>query len=170
MSVARPSAPPQTGSHYRRAYLGWNFLAGFSQFARLIGDTTIMSTNCIIPPSHPECPVSPLPKLKNDRYRKVRGGSAELLTLYCAKCSVFVLLYQKDGPGKLIRCYLNRIFAPSSLEALQHDRRFQQPSDVPALKCSHCSNLIGVPMRYDDGRLAYRLVPGSFYKRKAAGS
>ena len=31
------------------------------------------------------------------------------ITLYCSKCDTFLYKYQKEGPGKLIKCYVNRI-------------------------------------------------------------
>lgn len=106
-------------------------------------------------------------KMKQDKYRKVRGGKAQMLDVFCANCNKQVLFYQKDGDGNLLRCYLNRIFAPPQLEKLQHDSKIHEPKDMPNLICDSCSTLIGVPMRYQDGRLAFRLFHGSFYKRKS---
>jgi ribosomal protein S27E len=34
-------------------------------------------------------------KLKHDGFRKVRGGSAKVLDIICAKCKNKVLVYQK---------------------------------------------------------------------------
>ncbi len=48
--------------------------------------------------------------LKNDKYKKARGGYSRLLNISCEKCGEFVCLYQKDGPGNLRRMYLDRIF------------------------------------------------------------
>ncbi len=36
---------------------------------------------------------------------------------------------------------------------------------APALHCPQCAAILGTPMRHSDGRLAFRLVPGSFSKR-----
>src|SRR5262245_16149273 len=72
-------------------------------------------------------------KLKNDRFRKIRGGSAVLLLLSCSRCAAKLMLYQKDGDGSLRRCYLNRIFAPPDLEALQHDPSIADPKQLAAL-------------------------------------
>ena len=41
--------------------------------------------------------------LKSDKYRKARGGTAHFLNIYCVRCNAFVLLYQKDGPGQVLR-------------------------------------------------------------------
>jgi len=104
-------------------------------------------------------------QLKNDHYRNARGGRAAFLTLFCSKCKVPLLLYQKDGGGGLQRCYLNRIFAPLHLEVLQRKDGVSQPADLDALKCEHCNAVIGCPMRHHDGRLAFRLHRGTFIKK-----
>lgn len=108
-------------------------------------------------------------KMKNDKYRRARGGSAQMLDISCAVCGAYLMLYQKDGPGNLLRCYLNRIFAPPELEALQHNPSIDEPRDLSPLVCRACGTAIGTPMRYDDGRLAFRLHHGSFAKRKSRG-
>ena len=103
-------------------------------------------------------------KLKNDSYRKARGGYSQLLDIFCASCDRYIALYQKDGPGNLKRMYLNRILEPAELEELQ-TKYYTNKKEVPALEC-RCGNLIGVPIKHEDGRLAYRLVPGTLYKKK----
>jgi len=65
-------------------------------------------------------------------------------------------LYQKDGPGWLRRCYLNRII----------DKKFNSSKN---LICS-CGNLIGIPKRHvlrsdgitHDGRMAFEMVKNKF--------
>lgn len=105
------------------------------------------------------------PALKNDRHRKERGGSAAFLTLFCSQCNAPLMLYQKDGIGSLQRCYLNRIFAPPHLEHLQHDSAVTDTNDLSALECGNCHAIVGVPMRHADGRLAFRLRRGAFFKK-----
>lgn len=51
-------------------------------------------------------------KLKNDKYRKTRGGRSRMLEIRCEKCNSLVCYYQKDGPGILKRIYIDRIFNP----------------------------------------------------------
>ena len=51
--------------------------------------------------------------LKNDSYKKRRGGESKLLTISCRKCQSYICLYQKDGHGGLFRLYLDRIFEPA---------------------------------------------------------
>jgi guanylate kinase len=104
-------------------------------------------------------------KLKNDRYRQLRGGRARLIEVTCTKCSGLVLLYQKDGRGHLFRCYLNRIVAPLPLAALQTTPAIAEPRDLSILECPSCRTGIGMPMRHLDGRLAFRLRQGLFRTR-----
>ena len=104
-------------------------------------------------------------KLKKDRYRAKRGGTAKLVDVICANCKSKVLLYQKDGPGWLKRCYLNRIFEPSEYSKLQKDRSMNSPEKMPKLICLNCKRIIGVPMKHKDGRLAFALIRGAFKRR-----
>lgn len=106
-----------------------------------------------------------MPTIKRDQYRQKRGGKSKLLKLSCSGCGSHLFTYQKDGDGGLLRCYLNRIIEPAELEKLQFQHA--QKSTLEALKCPQCQKLIGIPMQYTDGRLAYRLVPGSFAKEVA---
>lgn len=101
-------------------------------------------------------------KLRNDRYRKVRGGKAKLLRILCARYKSEVIQYQKDGDGALHRCYLNRITNPGNLVGL--DNTFSLSKEMRSLICPSCSQLIGTPMKHTDGRLAFRLMKGDYSK------
>lgn len=97
-------------------------------------------------------------KLKNDRYRKVRGGKAKILNIICSKCGNWVLKYQKDVDGSLHRCYLNRIIEPEFYS------NFNNQKQMSNLECKNCNTVIGIPMIHTDHRLAYRLIKGNFRK------
>jgi hypothetical protein len=101
-------------------------------------------------------------KMKNDKYRKARGGKAFMIHLVC-KCDQKVLYYQKDSDGRLKRCYLNRIFAPENLEVLQ--RKYASTDSMENLICNHCGETLGIPIVHHDGRIAFRLRKG-FYTTK----
>jgi RNase P subunit RPR2 len=103
---------------------------------------------------------------KKDRYLRERGGRAAFLILTCAHCGGELAVYQKDGPGNLLRCYLNRFFYPEAMQSLQNNLQITQPNDLPTWKCADCHSIIGHPMRYRDGRLAFRLVQGAYAKQK----
>jgi hypothetical protein len=105
---------------------------------------------------------------KKDKYVNHRGGNSHFLDLFCSKCNQYFALYQKDGPGRLLRMYLDRIFAPRELSILQS--KINNKNDVPNLICPKCGALIGTPMIYEaENRLAFRLVYGSFIKKKSHG-
>lgn len=101
-------------------------------------------------------------KLKNDKFRKMRGGKAKVLNISCVKCGTLILKYQKDGDGSLHRTYLNRIIAPDKFVGLDSVFLFQK--EMTNLVCENCNNLIGTPMKHCDGRLAFRLVKGNYAK------
>jgi hypothetical protein len=54
-------------------------------------------------------------KLKNDVFKKVRGGHSRLLEIICQQCGESICLYQKDGSGSLKRMYIDRIINPQYL-------------------------------------------------------
>lgn len=64
--------------------------------------------------------------------------------------------------------YLNR-YQKTKAEKLQKDQNILEPKDMPNLNCPSCKTVIGTPIRYTDGRLAYRLRPNSFYKTRSKG-
>lgn len=103
-------------------------------------------------------------KIKKDKYYRARGGTAQFLELSCGKCGNYIALYQKDGPGNLLRLYVDRIIESDFGIKLQS---FVNKSDLPVFKCSKCDNIVGVPMIYEqEKRLAFRLIRGSIKKAK----
>lgn len=92
-------------------------------------------------------------KLKNDRYKKTRGGRSRLLQISCQKCTSPLCLYQKDGPGNLRRMYMDRII---------------EPNVSLARKDFTCENghLVGVKIIYEkERRPAFRLFVDSVIKK-----
>jgi hypothetical protein len=100
-------------------------------------------------------------KIKKDKYLRERGKTTKIIRVLCAKCNSLIFIYQKDGPGWLKRCYLNRVFEPKNYA------KIKDLSELSKLKCK-CGSIIGSPIRYKDGRLAYHLVRGKF-RRKTLG-
>lgn len=106
--------------------------------------------------------------LRKDKYASTHGGNSHFLDLFCSKCNQHLALYQKDGHGQLLRIYLDRIFAPQKL-ALLHSKTSNK-DEIPNLKCPKCGVIIGTPMVYEtEKRLAFRLIHGSFKKKKSDG-
>ena len=93
-------------------------------------------------------------KLKNDSFRHARGGNTKIYDLFCSKCGTFILKYQKDGIGDLLRLYFDRITGINNF--------------TDNLKCHKCNYPIGTKMLYrPEARLAYRLQRGSVSKKPA---
>lgn len=91
-------------------------------------------------------------KLKNDKYKKSRGGYSRILDIKCAKCGVHICFYQKDGPGIIKRLYLDRIFDMETKEK--------------ELRCSNCKSLIGIKFVYErENRPAYKMFVGAISKK-----
>src|SRR5437016_5551953 len=85
--------------------------------------------------------------LKKDKYSKTRGGNSHFLDIFCGACSSHIALYQKDGRGSLLRMYLDKIFAPPVLAALQH--QVTKKEGMSNLQCPKCHAIIGTPMLYE---------------------
>ena len=103
-------------------------------------------------------------KFKNDSYTKSRGSPA-MLIMSCADCQSYIMHYQKDGPGLLKRCYLDRIHSPEFLKKRQYEP-FDKKT-FPKLKCPSCQTVIGTPMIYEkEKRSAYHLRQGFFSLNK----
>ncbi len=93
-----------------------------------------------------------------DEYTRSRGEPT-MLRICCSNCDTYMMDYQKDGPGRLLRCYLDRIHQASF--AIRHIN----------LHCPNvsCNVLIGTPMVYDpkhENRSAYRMIQNRFRSRE----
>ena len=102
-------------------------------------------------------------EIKKDKWFRDRQSTYVILGIRCSRCGEEVLLYQKDGRGNLKRLYLNRILAPENIASLQD--RVESVKGLILLKCK-CGSDICIPMLHREGRLAFRLIPGSFTKHK----
>jgi hypothetical protein len=100
-------------------------------------------------------------KLKKDKYLRERGGTAKIINVSCSSCGKLIFTYQKDGPGWLKRCYLNRIVSPDKYSKLSKNSNIREPKHLQQLNCD-CGYNMGLPIRHKDGRLAYALIRGNF--------
>lgn len=90
-------------------------------------------------------------KLKNDKFRKNRGGYSRLLEISCSTCGEKLFDYQKDGSGIIKRTYVDRIYG--NVEGSN-------------LRCKNCNNLIGSLIIYEkENRPAYAIKQGTIKKR-----
>ena len=99
----------------------------------------------------------------------MKGGISRILAICCGRCGTQVVVYQKDGIGKLKRCYLDRILDPPALAALESDPVIISPKAMSRLTCTKCANVLGVPTRHHTGRLAFHLLPSAFAKHTWKG-
>ena len=94
-------------------------------------------------------------KFQNDRYKKVRGGHSHVLDVRCENCDTHISYYQKDGPGMLMRMYVDRFIdvKPSGKELI----------------CPSCKRTLGTYIIFKkEDRPAYRLYAGAVTKRLVA--
>lgn len=89
--------------------------------------------------------------------------ATRFLNLFCSRCNAHIALYKKKGTGNLLRLYLNMISGPETLAGL---KQITNKSELPPLTCPQCGNLVGVPQK-SGNRLAFRLIKGSFRKKKS---
>ena len=90
--------------------------------------------------------------MKNDKYRKTRGGYSRVLQLSCSNCEKSLFRYQKDGPGILKRLYIDRILDSKTTAA--------------KLTCPKCKGTLGIKTIYKkENRPAYRLFVGATSKK-----
>lgn len=108
-------------------------------------------------------------KPRKDRYAKTRGGPSKFLYIACGNCAAPVMVYQKDGPGGLVRCYADRIVWPAELVEAQVRFLPEVTKPASALSCPKCAQIIAGPMIYEpENRPAYRLIPGTFHAYRSA--
>ena len=97
-----------------------------------------------------------------------RRGEPKMLDIHCDDCGDLLIKYQKDGPGRLLRCYLDRIHSQQPLK----DRQYAQFNvrTSPNLSCQNqaCRLIIGRPMIYpSETRPAYKMDNRCFYIRES---
>lgn len=103
-------------------------------------------------------------KSKKDRYAKTRGGPSKFLYIACGNCEEPAMVYQKDGPGRLLRCYADRIVWPPGLVEERAELTAATVKEAGSLACAACANVIANPMVYEpESRAAYRIIPGSIH-------
>ncbi|QQS18135.1 hypothetical protein IPL68_05885 [Candidatus Saccharibacteria bacterium] len=103
-------------------------------------------------------------KPRRDSYSRTRGGKSTILYLSCSNCKEPTLVYQKDGPGKLLRCYADRILWPPDLVDRLDAITPETIKTVGVIACEGCMQVIGTPTVYRrEDRSAFRVMPGSLY-------
>lgn len=94
-------------------------------------------------------------KIKNDRYRKSRGGYSRILDITCEHCGQHICYYQKDGPGSLRRMYV--------------DRMIDLRPTGKVLSCNNCHRELAIRIIWQkENRPAYRLFVEAVNKTRAS--
>ena len=94
---------------------------------------------------------------KHDQYFDNRKGYSEFFDLHCSKCGTTFAVYQKDGPGDLMRAYVDRISDNPELLDFEIDKK---------LYCKHCGRLMGLGYLYPpEQRPAYNLFQSTVIKK-----
>lgn len=87
-----------------------------------------------------------------------RRGNPKIIHIHCRRCDHKVIKYQKDGPGRLLRCYLDRIHEPSQYKEDELPKFDVNKS--ADFRCGYCDSILGSPMiytLYKENRPAYKL-------------
>ncbi len=95
--------------------------------------------------------------------KKAKGGQTTVYDIHCNTCNERIFVYQKDGKGNILRCYLDRILYPENLASLS-EKKILKANEIPNLHCNSCNTLIATPRKRDNGRIAFRMIPGYFHK------
>jgi len=91
-------------------------------------------------------------KFQKDQYQRTRGGSSRVLDVRCENCDAHISYYQKDGPGMLLRMYV--------------DRFIDAKPEGKELNCPSCERILGTYIIFKkEDRPAYRLYAGAVTKK-----
>lgn len=124
-------------------------------------ESSPLAQECLKTANRPKQPSPPKFHFIYDRFTEARGDPV-MLEIFCRVCNQWMLDYQKDGPGRLLRCYTDRIYHPSSLR--KNSFTEENVSTVSSLKCSNCHLILAQPFIYHrekpkpETRPAYRIL------------
>ena len=82
-----------------------------------------------------------------------------MIEIQCTQCKAFIARYR--GSGEVDLLFLDSVIKPDSLADLKSFSK----ADLPYLVCNECSRKLGKPTVDETGRLAYKMIKGSFRKK-----
>jgi hypothetical protein len=82
-----------------------------------------------------------------------------MIEIQCTQCKAFIARYR--GSGEVDLLFLDSVIKPNSLADLKSSSK----TDLPHLVCNECSHKLGKPAVDKTGRLAYKMIKGSFRKK-----
>ena len=83
-----------------------------------------------------------------------------MIEIQCTQCKAFIARY--TGTGELGFLLLEKILKPALLAELKTSTKV----DLPLLVCQGCSSKLGKPAIDDKGRLGYKMIKGSFRRKR----
>ncbi|PIQ96458.1 MAG: hypothetical protein COV67_09450 [Nitrospinae bacterium CG11_big_fil_rev_8_21_14_0_20_56_8] len=84
-----------------------------------------------------------------------------MLDIHCKRCGSYVLSYWKEGTGRLVRMYFDRI------QAARGEKEGICGPFPTHLTCPNCTHRMGTAVTPEPGRKAYRMIPGTFRRKKS---
>jgi hypothetical protein len=82
-----------------------------------------------------------------------------MIEIQCTQCKAFIARYK--GSGEVDLLFLDSVIKPDSLADLKSSSK----AGLPHLVCNECSSKLGKPTVDKTGRLAYKMIKGSFRKK-----
>jgi hypothetical protein len=82
-----------------------------------------------------------------------------MIEIQCTQCKAFIARYK--GSGEVDLLFLDSVIKPDSLADLKSSSK----AELPQLVCNECSRKLGKPIADETGRLAYKMIKGSFRKK-----
>ncbi len=82
-----------------------------------------------------------------------------MIEIQCSECKAFIARY--TGSGKLGLLFIDTIIKPDSLA----DLNSLSKTELPLLVCQECGCELGKPTSNKEGRIAYKMIKGSFRKK-----
>ena len=102
------------------------------------------------------------PKIKKDRYARARDGASYLMKLSCTNCEAPFAVYQKDGRGRLLRMYADRIAWPPQLAEQMKQVDADNVKEIGNLACGECETVLATPTVYaPENRAAFAVQQGT---------
>ena len=83
-----------------------------------------------------------------------------MIEIQCTQCKTFIARY--TGAGDLGLLLLEKIIKPALLKELKSSKK----TDLPLLVCQGCNCKLGKPAIDVKGRLGYKMIKGSFRKKR----
>jgi len=82
-----------------------------------------------------------------------------MIEIQCTQCKAFIARYKGSGDPDLL--VLDSVIKPDFLAGLKSSTK----ADLPLLNCNDCGRKLGKPAINAKGKLAYKMIKGSFRRK-----